>query len=102
MVVPSSSIRVPQRADAELSPGTENLCDGNGPLAYDSTRLEDYLYELYVKDTANGGTPKTTAVIGNSMGGAITLGWLQVPRWRHSPTLNMVSTVVFVQGALKG
>ena len=83
-------------------PGEQNLCDGNGPLAYDSTRLEDYLYQLYQRDLHEHGRPLTTAVIGNSMGGAITRGWTHVALQRRSPTLGMVSTVLYVQGALEG
>jgi hypothetical protein len=84
------------------SPGEQNLCDGNGPLAYDSTRLEDYLYELYQRDLQQHGRPLTTALIGNSMGGAITRGWTHVVLERRSPTLGMVSTVLCVQVALEG
>ena len=84
------------------APGEQNLCDGNGPLAYDSTRLEDYLYELYQRDLQEHRRPLTTAVIGNSMGGAITRGWTHVALERRSPTLGMVSTVLYVQGALEG
>jgi hypothetical protein len=83
-------------------PGQHNLCDGNGPLAYDSTRLEDYLYELYQRDLQHHDRPLTTAVIGNSMGGAITRGWTHVALERRSPTIGMVSTVLYVQGALQG
>ena len=84
------------------SPGEHNLCDGNGPLAYDSSRLEDYLYELYQRDLSTVGHPLTTVVIGNSMGGAITRGWTHIALARRSPTLGMVSTVLYVQGALEG
>jgi hypothetical protein len=83
-------------------PGEQNLCDGNGPLAYDSTRLEDYLYQLYRGDVQHHRRPLTTAIIGNSMGGAITRGWTHVALHRRSPTLGMVSTVLYVQGALEG
>jgi len=81
--------------------------DGNAALAYDAAKLDDCLVQLERWDLANLGRLVPIAVIGNSMGGAITRGWLALANSRsHAPSvvhsLDAVTTVVFLQGAVEG
>jgi hypothetical protein len=80
-------------------------CDGDGPLAYDATKLEDDLYRDWLKDSrdpALHGKPRATAILANSMGAAVTRGWLRIAQQRRSPTLKMVTTVISLEGAQQG
>ena len=76
--------------------------DGDGPLAYDATKLDSCLRKLVAHDETVYGHPVPIAVIGNSMGGAITRGWLQFAKARGSSALTAVTTVVFLEGAIQG
>ncbi|MGH2872639.1 MAG: hypothetical protein ACRDL5_09295 [Solirubrobacteraceae bacterium] len=76
--------------------------DGNGPIAYDAAKLDRCLSELVRYDTTQSGYPYPIAVIGNSMGGAVTRGWLQLAKDTGSESLDGVSTVTFIEGAIEG
>jgi hypothetical protein len=76
--------------------------DGNSALAYDAAKLDDCLAWIVNYDILQYGHPLPIAVIGNSMGGAITRGWLQLAKSRHSTALNAVTTVFFLEGATEG
>jgi len=105
----SKTVCAQHRPDANIGPlyaapgadGTD-VCDGNGALAYDASKLENELYRYYLSDIKQYGQPLATAIIGNSMGGAITRGWLRLAQYRDSPTLRMVTTVVFLEPAQQG
>jgi sugar lactone lactonase YvrE len=79
-----------------------NTYDGNGPLAYDATKLDDCLKALIAYDIKTRGHPEAIAVIGNSMGGAITRGWLALAKARSSSSLDAVTSVIFLEGATQG
>ncbi|MGH2892430.1 MAG: LamG-like jellyroll fold domain-containing protein [Solirubrobacteraceae bacterium] len=76
--------------------------DGDDPLAYDAAKLDDCLTALVNYDVRTYGHPLPIAVIGNSMGGAITRGWMQLAQSRNSPALEGVTTVMFIEGATQG
>jgi hypothetical protein len=76
---------------------SENVCDGNGALAFDSTELDDYLTHL---EAAYPGDPFT--ILANSMGGAVARGWIALAQERGDATLTPVSNVIFLQGAQEG
>ncbi|MEA2428643.1 MAG: hypothetical protein QOF37_2271 [Thermoleophilaceae bacterium] len=76
--------------------------DSNGPLAYDATHLDDCLAALVNYDVQTYGHPLPIAVLANSMGGAITRGWLALANARGSSSLQGVTTVIFLQGATEG
>jgi len=76
--------------------------DGDGPLAIEATKLDDCINALVAKDQQNPGGTQGIAVIGNSMGMAITRGWLVLAQQRHSASLSAVSTVVSLEGANQG
>ena len=93
------------------NPGPDDRDDGDGPLAYDATKLEDCLKALIRFDrrasstttTEMPGTPGfTIAVIGNSQGGAIVRGWIRLTQARHSVVLSYVTTVLFLEAATEG
>jgi hypothetical protein len=81
--------------------------DGDGPLAYDAAKLDDCLTQLEQWDLTTFGRLVPIAVVGNSMGGAITRGWLQLAKSRAGAgtamhSLDGVTTVAFLQGAIEG
>lgn len=76
--------------------------DGDDQLAYDAAKLDDCLAALVRYDVRTYGQPLPIAVIGNSMGGAITRGWVQLAKSRNSPALEGVTTVMFIEGATQG
>jgi hypothetical protein len=76
--------------------------DGDDPLAYDAAKLDDCLAALVRYDVPIYGQALPIAVIGNSMGGAITRGWMQLAKSRNSPALEGVTTVMFIEGATQG
>lgn len=75
---------------------TTDACDSQAALAYSSTKLDDDLRN-YVQPIA---------LIANSMGGAITRGWLTLAQSREAsapdPGFDHVDTVFFLQGAQGG
>ncbi len=84
-----------------LDPGSTsgNICDGNSALALDATALNNY---IALKEAQHPGEPIT--VLANSMGGAITRGWLRLAQ-AESPTdttLASVDSVIFIEGAQQG
>lgn len=83
--------------DAQASTYYDTL----GPLAYDATKLDDCLAGLVAYDRAHHHAG-AIAVIGNSMGGAITRGWLQLAQARQSSSLDEVTTVVLLEAASEG
>jgi hypothetical protein len=76
--------------------------DGNSALAYDAAKLDDCLSALVQYDITRYKHPVPIAVIGNSMGGAITRGWMQLAKYRHSTALSGVTTVFFLEAATQG
>ncbi len=81
--------------------------DGDGALVYDAAKLDDCLSSLVSWDKATYGHALPITVIGNSMGGAITRGWLRLASARaesatHDQALEGVTTVDFLQGAVDG
>lgn len=81
--------------------------DGNAPLAYDAAKFDDCVTQLEQWDLAHLGRLVPIAIIANSMGGAITRGWLQLAKSRAQTqgvvhSLDAVTTVVFLQGAVEG
>jgi alpha-tubulin suppressor-like RCC1 family protein len=69
------------------------ICDSKGALAYSSAGLDDYLATI----------PGPATVIGNSMGGAITRGWLaMVQANAQGRSLSRVDSVIFIQGGQQG
>jgi hypothetical protein len=87
-----------------LSGGERN--DGDTALVYDAAKLDACLAMLVRWDIKRYGNPLPIAVIGNSMGGAITRRWLQLAKTRTSTlpdySLQGVTTVMFTQGATQG
>jgi hypothetical protein len=83
-------------------PGTGGADDGDDPLALEAAKLDDCLSALVNYDIRTYGQPLPIAVIGNSMGGAITRGWLALAKWRGSRALDGVTTAFFVEGATEG
>jgi hypothetical protein len=86
--------------------GSADRNDGDSALTYDAAKLDDCLSQLVAWDIRTFGHPLAIAVVGNSMGGAITRGWLQLAKQRsaagRSASLAGVTTVVFLQGAIEG
>ncbi len=80
--------------------GVSESNDGDDPLAYDAAKLDDCLTALVQYDVRTYGQPLPIAVIGNSMGGAITRGWMQLAKSRNSPALEGVTTII--EGATQG
>jgi len=76
--------------------------DTDGALAYDAVKLDNCLKALRSWDQKTYGAPEPTAVIGNSMGGAITRGWLQLAKARNSQSLTTVTTTILLEGATEG
>ncbi len=84
--------------------------DGDAALAYDAAKLDGCVRQLVRWDVAHLGHAVPIAIIGNSMGGAITRGWLTLAEWErrtraappYSQALDGVTTVMFLQGAVKG
>ena len=80
--------------------------DGDSALAYSAAKLDDCVSSLVSWDKATYGHAVPIAVIGNSMGGAITRGWLRLASARAAPAgdqaLEGVTTVDFLQGAVDG
>jgi len=71
------------------------ICDSQAALAYSSTALDDELSKLQ----------GPVAIINNSMGAAITRGWLawaQDSSRPNSPNLQKVDTVLSLEGAQQG
>jgi hypothetical protein len=89
-----------------VTAGAADRNDGDSALAYDAAKLDDCISQLVQWDIQTFGHPLPIAVVGNSMGGAITRGWLQLAKQRAtaglSSSLGGVSTVVFLQGAVEG
>ncbi len=83
-------------------PGTSPSNDGDDALAVEAAKLDDCLNQLVSYDIQTYGAPLPIAVIGNSMGGAITRGWLALAKWRSSRALTAVTTVFFLEGATEG
>lgn len=78
-----------------INPNSINpaFCDSKGALSYSSAALHDQL----------GALPGPTTVIANSMGGAITRGWLTLTGGSSGdPSLSNADSVVFLQGAQEG
>ncbi len=95
---------VTQNAGGSSSPEPN---DGDGALVYDAAKLDDCISSLVSWDKATYGHAVPIAVIGNSMGGAITRGWLRLASVRatsasHDQALEGVTTVDFLQGAVDG
>ncbi len=94
---------VTQNSGGSRSPEPD---DGDGALAYDAVKLDDCLSALVGWDKETFGHAVPIAVIGNSMGGAITRGWLRLASSRSAPAgdqaLEGVTTVDFLQGAVDG
>lgn len=76
--------------------------DGDSALAYDAGKLDDCLTQLINYDIHTYGSPDPIAVVGNSMGGAITRGWLQLAKSEHGIALDGVTTTMFLEGAVQG
>ncbi len=76
--------------------------DGDSALAYSAAKLDDCLGALVRYDVATYGHAVPIAVIGNSMGGAITRGWLELARSRKSTSLDGVTTVFLLEAATQG
>jgi hypothetical protein len=76
--------------------------DGDSALAYSAAKLDDCLGALVRYDVATYGHALPIAVIGNSMGGAITRGWLELARSRKSTSLDGVTTVFLLEAATQG
>lgn len=76
--------------------------DGDSALAYSAAKLDDCLGALVRYDVATYGHALPIAVIGNSMGGAITRGWLELARSRNSTSLDGVTTVFLLEAATQG
>jgi hypothetical protein len=76
-----------------LDPRSVNpaICDSKSALAIDAAVLDDDLRSLTAPAT----------VIANSLGGAITRGWLDLAQQRRS-TASPVDSVIFLQGAQQG
>ena len=89
-----------------VTSGASDRNDGDSALAYNAAKLDDCISALVRWDISTFGHPLPIAVIGNSMGGAITRGWLQLAKQRAaaglSSSLSGVTTVVFLQGATEG
>jgi hypothetical protein len=73
-----------------------NYCDGKGALAFSSALLDDALRTI----------PGPTTIFGNSMGGAITRGWMALAQDSvvrpNDPTLRTVDSVIWLQAAHQG
>jgi hypothetical protein len=86
--------------------GAADRNDGDSALAYDAAKLDDCISALVQWDVKTFGHPLSIAVVANSMGGAITRGWLQLAKQRAaaglSSSLAGATTVVFLQGAIEG
>ena len=84
-----------------LDPGSTggNTCDGNGPLALDATALDQYLTVI-----ASSHPGAAITILANSMGGAVTRGWLLLAQDNSpsDPTLSAVDSVIFLEGAQQG
>ena len=88
--------------------------DTDGPIAYDATKLNDCLRQLLNYDIHRYGHVLPVAVIGDSMGGAVTRGWLALDQSRVDQAqrrrvalaadepLRAVPAVVMVQAASAG
>ncbi len=87
---------------AAIVDGLLRLGDTDGALAYDAAKLDDCLNALRSWDQQTYGAPEPIAVIGNSMGGAITRGWLQLAKARNSQSLSTVTTTILLEGATEG
>jgi len=72
-----------------VNPG---ICDSKGALAYSAAALD--------KRIASLAGPVT--VVANSMGGAITRGWLSLANFNHDASLAHADSVIFLQGAQSG
>ena len=71
-----------------------NICDSKGALAFTAAALHDHLAALNTPDT----------VLANSLGAAITRGWLAIAQFNGSgdQSLAHADSVVFLQGAQAG
>jgi pimeloyl-ACP methyl ester carboxylesterase len=100
----SSQMAPPDKQVDQLFPNTIGtpVCDSNGALAYTSTQLDDDL----------NGLSAPVAIIANSMGGAITRGWMTLAQCQSltgcsssrppDHSLSIVDTVIFLQAAHQG
>ncbi len=104
--VPAADVTAPGAAYplyvSSDQPGTSETNDGNGPMAYDAALLNSCLVQLVDYDISTYGHPLPIAIIGNSMGGGVTRGWLQLAQAQKSPALQAVTTVLFLEGAVEG
>lgn len=70
-----------------------DICDSQSAIAYNATKLDHDLLE----------SSSPTAIIAHSMGATITRGWLTLAQSKQDdPTLNIVDTVMTIQGAHQG
>ncbi len=83
-------------------PGASDTDDGDDALAYEAAKLDDCLKYIVNYDVATYGHPLPIAVIGNSMGGAVTRGWLELAKSRSSLALQAVTTTLFLEPATEG
>lgn len=74
---------------------SQSVCDSEGALAYSTTELRHRI------DSYSASSPAPIAVVANSMGGAITRGWLALAQ-QGQARLGNVKAVIFVQGAQAG
>jgi len=79
--------------------GSRNICDSNSALALDATSLDQFIAKFHTLYPS-----KPITVIANSMGGAITRGWLRLAQARGAAdsTLKAVDSVIFLEGAQQG
>jgi len=69
-----------------------HICDSKGALAYSAAALDTHLVS----------TSRPVTVIANSMGGAITRGWLALADQKKDASLTQADSVIFLQGAQSG